>query len=269
MASKSQAWKRFARDTQGSPATYAKGDISLSKVGQSVPGSWGAGKNTHHVPAPYLSNLFIITGSPYPSSAGADITAAHACTYFGSAYSMAPPDGGKLPAGLEQEPFRAEQWISNTVPQYIAKWIEWLANNGPQDEHSINKRLIDFDTSWLRIDFTPFAAQMSWRFKDNVVLTDYFHTRAEVDARRHLAPEEAARQLSRVRRSALVSASLLLTAAELLTDARSKLGGNLPFPGPEKASPNAPSENEKAPVQRRTRASTHYRTRPHANAATF
>lgn len=268
MASKSQAWKRFARDTQGSPATYAKGDISLSKVGQSVPGSWGAGKNTHHVPAPYLSNLFIITGSPYPSSAGTDITAAHACTYFGSVYSMAPPDGGELPPDVEKAPFMADQWLGATVPRYLAKWIEWFAANGPRNEHSINDRRINFDESWFRIDFAPFAAQMSWQLTDRVVLTDYFLSQHEVDARRHLSPEEAARQMSRVRRSALVSASLLLTAAELLADGSSGTDGSsgsdreLPFPEPEEASASASSENEKTPVLPGTGASTRHKIRP-------
>ncbi len=266
MASKSQTWRRLAHAAHGSSKTYAKADISLSKVGQSAAPSWGAGGNTNHVPSTYLGNLVVISGS-LPSSAGEDIIAAHGCTYFGSAYSMAPGAGRRLPPELEQEPtFVAEQWVGTTVPGYATKWVEWLAANSPRDTHKINGRVIDFDESWLRIDFAPFAATMSWRFTDNVVLTDYFISQDELDARRHLAPEEAARQMSRVRRSALVSASLLLTAAELLADGGSGNGRKLPFPEPEEASASASSENEKAPALPRTGASTRHKALPHATA---
>jgi hypothetical protein len=267
VASKSQIWEAFGSATGGSAATYAKSDRSMIRHSRSFPGGQGGGANTKHGDAHYLAGITVATASPFPSLAGADVDAAHLCTYFGSAYSITDHHAGRLPDDVPQKPFEVEQLQRQSFADCLAGHIEWLADNGPAEPHSINGRRIDFDNSWIRIDFAPFAAQMSWQLPDGLGLTHYFLTQAEVDVRRHLAPKEAARQLSRVRRSALVSASLLLTAAELLTDARSKLGGNLPFSRPGKASPNAASENEKVPGQPRPRASTPHKALPYANTA--
>lgn len=267
MASKSQTWEAFAAATGGSPATYAKIDRSLLSSGHSFAGGAGGGRNTKHADTPYLASLIIASASLFPSLSGADVSAAHACIYFRSAYGMTDPSAGQLPAGIPEGPFEAQQLQGCSFAKWTEQQIEWLAENGAAEPHSINGRRIDFENSWIRVDFTPFAAQMSWQLAGDIGLTHFFVSKDELSERRHLAPEEAARQMSRVRRSALVSASLLLTAADLLTDARSKQGGNLPFSGPEGASASAASENEKAPVLPGTGASTRYKARPHASVA--
>ncbi len=268
MASKSQVWEAFAAATGGSAATFAKIDRSLLDAGHSFAGGVGGGRNTKHANAAYLANLVIATGSPFPSLSGADVSAARACIYFGSVYSMTYHRAGQLPDGVPKGPFEASQLQGTSFAEWTVRQIEWFADSGTDEPHSINYRRIDFENSWIRIDFAPFAAQASWQLAGDVGLTHYFLSPDEVNARRHLAPEEAARQMSRVRRSTLLSASLLLTAAELLTDARSKQGGKLPFSGPEKASASASSENEKTPGLPGSGASTQYKAQPHVNAAT-
>ncbi len=267
MASKSQVWEAFAAATGGSAATFAKIDRSLITHGHSSPGSPGGGRNTKPVKAIYLSNVFIAAGSPLPGFAGADVSDAHACEYRVSAYSITDPE--MTASDVTPNPFQFPDLIGITCAGYFGKVIEQIAAEGPRAAHLIGDRRIDFDHSSLRIDFAPFRAQMDWQLAGGIGLTHYFITQHELEATYHLPPEEAARQISRVRRSVRLSASLLLTAAELLTDDGSRQGGKLPFSGPEEASASATSENEKTPVLPGTGASTQYKAQPHANAATL
>ena len=262
MASKSQAWEAFATATGGSAATYAKADRSLIAYNRSSPGSSGGGRAVKPVKAPYLASLIIASGSPFPSSAGADVSDAYACDYRVSAYSITDPE--MTSADVTPNPFQFEDLVGVVCAEYLAKVIEQVA---VCDTHEIDGRRIVFEHSSLRIDFAPFKAQMDWQLAGGVGLSHYFISQRELEALYHLPPEEAARQMSRVRRSVRLSALLLLTAAELLTDTRSKQGSKLPFSGPEGASASASSENEKTPTLPGAGASTRHESRPRANAA--
>jgi hypothetical protein len=109
VASKSQIWDAFAAATGGSPATYAKSDRSMLRHDRSFAGGPGGGGNTKHGDATYLAGLMVATASPFPSLAGADVGAAHLCTYSGSAYSVTDHHAGRLPDDVPQGPFEVEQ----------------------------------------------------------------------------------------------------------------------------------------------------------------
>jgi hypothetical protein len=247
MASKSQTHETFARETGGSPATYAKMDRVLAASGYGQPGGKGGGKNTVHVVTPYLGYMVIGSGG-LPGEATSVVKQAMACDYLGSDLSIEgrekTDDDAKLPLGRVEVP---ELNQSSTFGQYIMERIEAAAAEDLDASRTMFGDPLDIQHSRIRMDFDPFAARVEWRTVGGLLLVHHFVPRAEIDQRRHLSPEDAARELKRIRRSSLLPASLIFTAAELLADGQKRSGGKLPFSGQGGASSSASAKNEKTP----------------------
>jgi hypothetical protein len=248
VASKSQTHETFARVTGGSAATYAKMDRVIAAEGFGLPGGRGGGKNTVHVNTAYLRNMLIGSASYLPSDAAAVVQQAMACDYLGSNLSIedrekTDADNG-LPLGRVEVP---ELNKNSTFGKYIFERIEAAAKEGPEAQQTMLGRPLRIEHSRIRVDFEPFTARVEWRAEGGLLLVHHFVPRAELERRWHMAPEEAALEMSRIRRSSILPASLIFTAADLLRDSQEKRGGKLPFSGQGGATSSASPKNEKTP----------------------
>jgi hypothetical protein len=253
VASKSQTHETFARVTGGSPATYAKMDRAIAAEGFGLPGGKGGGKNTVHVNTAYLRNMLIGSASYLPSDAASVVTQAMACDYLGSDLSIDVSIEGGLPEREDNEGLPLgrvevpELNQNSTFGKYILQRIEAAAKEAPNTPQTMLGRPIYIEQSCIRVDFEPFTARVEWRAQGGLLLVHHFVPRSELEKRWHMAPEEAAREMNRIRRSSILPASLIFTAADLLRDSQEKRGVKLPFSGQGGASSSASAENEKTP----------------------
>ncbi len=247
MASKSQSHEAFAARTGGSPATFGKIDRVLAADGYGQPGGRGGGKNTVHVEAPYLRNVLLGSAAYQPSDAAAVVRNALGCDYLGSALSLESITSGHATRTEPEQVNVPELGQGSTLASYIADRIEAFAAEPPDAPQTMQGHPLNIEKSLIRVDFDPFAAQVEWRAEGGLLLIHYFVLPSEVDARRHLAPEDAAKDLARIRRSSILPASLLFTAAQLLADGWVKRGRRLPFSGQGGATSSATPTDEKTP----------------------
>ena len=246
MANKVQVSEAFAAATDRPAATFEKIGASLRSTPFGLSGGQGGGNNTVHTPSPYLAGLTFGTAAAQPKDGHEVATAAATCGYRGSAFYFEDKQLGGVLRSEPQEVGVPELSSGSTAMSYVQERIEFYAGEPEGTSQTLMKRPLLIDESLLRVDFDPFAVRVEWRAEGGLLLVHYFLPQQEIDQRRHMDPKAAAREMSRIRRSAILPASLIFVSANLLADGWAKGGKHLPFSGQGTALSKKRAENEKA-----------------------